>query len=45
MQHPGKLTKMILGVLLACIVFAGFLWLNNDIGVQKSRLEADIRSS
>ena len=45
MQHLGKLTKMILGVLLVCIVFAGFLWLNNDIGVQKSRLEADIRSS
>ena len=45
MQNPGKLAKMILGVLLGCIVFAGFLWLNNDIGVQKSRLEADIRSS
>ena len=41
----NKLMKFILCVLLICIVFAGFLYLNNDIGVQKSQLETDIRSS
>ena len=41
----NKLMKFILCVLLICIVFVGFLYLNNDIGVQKSQLEADIRSS
>lgn len=41
----NKLIKVILGILLACTVFIGFLYWNNDIGVQKSQLESDIRSS
>ena len=40
-----KLMKFILCVLLIGIIFVGFLYLNNDIGVRKSQLEADIRSS
>ena len=40
----NKLMKFILCVLVIFIVFAGFLYLNNDIGVQKSQLETDIRS-
>lgn len=46
MKHIVKRSgKIILGILLACIVFVGFLWLNSDTGVQKSKLESDIRSS
>lgn len=41
----NKLVKIVLGASLACIVFLAFLYLNNDIGIQKSQLEADIRSS
>jgi len=41
----NKLVAVILGVLLVCIMFISFLYLNNDIGVQKSQLESDIRSS
>lgn len=37
--------KIVLGILTVCIVFVGFLHLNNDIGVRKSQLESDIRSS
>ncbi len=44
-SHFNKLVKLISGVLLICVVFTGFLYLNNDIGVQKSQLEANIRSS
>ncbi len=44
-NHFNKLAKAILGVLLVCIVFIGFLYFNNDIGAQKSQLESDIRSS
>lgn len=40
-----KVIKLILGVFLICLVFIVFLYLNNDIGVQKSQLESDIRSS
>ncbi len=43
--HINKLVKALLGVFLVCTVFVGFLYLNNDIGIQKSQLEADIRSS
>ena len=39
-----KLMKFILCVLLIGIIFVGFLYLNNGIGVQKSRLETDIRT-
>lgn len=43
-SRVNKLTKFILCVLLICIVFVCFLYLNNDIGVQKSQIETDIRS-
>jgi len=44
-NHFNKPVKVLLGVLLVCIVFMAFLRLNNDIGIPKSQLEADIRSS
>ena len=37
--------KIGLGVLLVWIVFVGFLYFNNDIGVQESDLQSNIRSS
>lgn len=37
--------KTVLGVVLACILFIGFLYANNDIGITSTNLEADIRSS
>lgn len=37
--------KITLGVVLVCILFVGFLYINNDIGVASTNLEADIRSS
>ena len=41
----NKLIVLISCVLLIrCIVFVGLLYLNHDIGVPNSRLEADIRS-
>lgn len=40
-----RIMKIIFGIMLACIVLFGFLYFNNDIGVQKSKLEEDIRSS
>lgn len=39
------LPKIILGVVLLCILFIGFLYGNNDIGLSATKLEADIRSS
>ncbi len=44
-SYFNKPVKLILGVLLVCAVFIGFLYLNNDIGVPASQLEADIRAS
>ncbi len=41
-DRPAKVT---LGVLLVCIMFIVLLYLNNDIGIQKSQFESDIRSS
>ena len=41
----NKLMKFILCVLLICIALVGFLYLDYRIGVQKSQLETDIRSS
>ena len=32
-------------VLLAILLFLGFLYINNDIGIQKSKIESEIRSS
>lgn len=37
--------KITLVVVPVCILFVGFLYINNDIGVASSNLEADIRSS
>lgn len=37
--------KIMLGVVLVSILFVGFLYVNNDIGVTSTNLEADIRSS
>ena len=37
--------KIVIGVVLACILFGCFLYTNNEIGVTSSKLEADIRSS
>ncbi len=37
--------KIMSGVFLACVLFAGFLYANNDIGVTATNLETDIRSS
>lgn len=39
------LPKVILGVVLAGVLFVGFLYANNDIGVTSKNLETDIRSS
>ena len=44
-KHFDKPAKVTLGVLLICVVFIAFLYLNNDIGIQKSQFESDIRSS
>ena len=41
----NKSIKLVGSVLLACIVFTGFLYLNDDIGIRGSQLESDIRSS
>lgn len=40
-----KPAKIVLAALLICFLFTGFLYWNSDIGVPKSRLESDIRSS
>ena len=37
--------KIVIGVVLACILFVCFLYTNNEIGVTSSKLETDIRSS
>ena len=37
--------KITLVVVLVCVLFVGFLYVNHDIGVASSNLEADIRSS
>ena len=39
------LPKILLGVVLACAIFFGFLYANNDIGKTANSLEADIRQS
>ena len=39
------LPKMLLGVVLTCALFFGFLYGNNDIGKTANSLETDIRSS
>lgn len=37
--------KTVIGILLVCSVFVGFLYVSNDIGIASGNLEADIRSS
>ena len=39
------LLKIMLGCVLTCVLFVGFLYANNDIGITSTNLEADIRSS
>ncbi len=39
------LPKILLGVVLSCILFAVFLFANNEIGINSENLEKDIRSS
>lgn len=46
MKHgKQRFGKIMLGILLVCIIFTGFLYINNDIGVAESDLEADMRTS
>lgn len=40
-----KFPKILLGVIIICLLFIGFLYVNNDIGVKASNLETDIRKS
>lgn len=37
--------KIMFGIILACILFVGFLYVNTDIGVTANNLETDLRSS
>ena len=37
--------KTVIGILLVCSLFIGFLYVSSDIGVASGNLEADIRSS
>ena len=46
MKNKVKLFGIIIsGILLVFVLFIGFLYINNDIGVTANKLEADIRSS
>lgn len=46
MKNKVKLFGIIIsGILLVFVLFIGFLYINNDIGVTANRLEADIRSA
>ena len=37
--------KTVIGILLACSLFVGFLYISSDIGIASGNLETDIRSS
>ena len=37
--------KIVIGLILVCAVFVGFLYFNNDIGIRESKIESDIRAS
>lgn len=41
----NRFLKTVIGVVFVCILFVGFLYANNDIGMTSNDLEADIRSS
>lgn len=45
MWYEKTFLKITLVVVLVCVLFVGFLYVNHDIGVASSNLEADIRSS
>ena len=40
-----RFLKIVIGIVLVCILFVGFLYANNNIGMTSTNLEADIRSS
>ena len=37
--------KTVIGILFACSLFVGFLYVSSDIGIASGNLETDIRSS
>lgn len=37
--------KIVLSFILICVLFIGFLYVNNDIGIRDSKIESDIRAS
>ena len=41
----NRFLKIVIGIDFVCILFVGYLYANNDIGVTSTNLEADIRSS
>lgn len=44
-SRAAAIRGIIVGILLACAAFLGLLYLNQDIGVRRSKLEDDIRMS
>ena len=40
-----RFLKIVIGIVFVCVLFVGFLYANNDIGMTSTNLEADIRSS
>lgn len=40
-----RFIKILLWIVIVCVLFVGFLYANNDIGVTSSNLETDIRTS
>ena len=40
-----RFLKTVIGVVFVCILFVGFLYANNNIGMTSTNLETDIRSS
>ena len=41
----NRFLKIVIGIVFVCILFVGYLYANNDIGMTSTNLEADIRSS
>ena len=41
----NRFLKIVIGIVFVCILFVGYIYANNDIGVTSTNLEADIRSS
>lgn len=40
-----RFLKIVIGIVFVCILFVGYLYANNDIGITSTNLEADMRSS